>query len=93
MSSLAISSIAFACIFGGALFGMSLRAMLPESHVDSPSRDAVRLAMGLVVTMAALVLGFSGRFGEKFVGRADRRCNTNIRKGDLARPHIGPLRT
>ena len=49
--------------------------------------------MGLVVTMAALVLGFSGRFGEKFVGRADRRCNTNIRKGDLARPHIGPLRT
>ena len=58
MSSIAISSIVFACIFGGALFGMSLRAMLPESHVDGSSRDAVRLAMGLVVTMAALVLGF-----------------------------------
>ncbi|HTF63081.1 MAG TPA: hypothetical protein VK638_10255 [Edaphobacter sp.] len=57
MSSITISSIVFACVFGGALFGMSLRAMLPESHVDTSSRDVVRLSMGLVVTMAALVLG------------------------------------
>jgi len=30
MSSIAISSITFAFVFGGALLGMSLRAALPE---------------------------------------------------------------
>jgi hypothetical protein len=57
MSSFAISSIAFAFIFGGALLGMSLQAALPEDQLKSDSKDAVKLAMGLVATMVALVLG------------------------------------
>ena len=57
MSSLAISSITFVCVFGGALLGMALRAILPDHHLTSDSKDAVKVGMGLVATMAALVLG------------------------------------
>jgi hypothetical protein len=57
MSETAISCIAFACVFGGALLGMILRASLPDSHLSTDSKDVVKLGMGLIVTMAALVLG------------------------------------
>jgi hypothetical protein len=57
MSSLAISGIIFAVVFGGALVGMVLRALLPEHHLSQDSRDVVKLGMGLIATMSALVLG------------------------------------
>jgi hypothetical protein len=57
MSSVAISSIAFACVFGGALLGIFLRSVLPQNHLSAESKDVVKLGMGLVATMAALVLG------------------------------------
>jgi hypothetical protein len=52
MSDLAVASIVFACVFGGALLGMLLRVALPEHHLDDRSKDVVRLGMGLVATMA-----------------------------------------
>jgi hypothetical protein len=57
MSSIAISSLVFACVFGGAVLGMLLRVALPKHHVGADSIDAVKLGMGLVATMSALVLG------------------------------------
>jgi len=54
---LTIFWIAFAFIFGGALFGILLRAVLPELHTNTDSRDVVRLGMGLLATVSALVLG------------------------------------
>ena len=57
MSAAAISSITFACVLGGALFGMFLRASLPEHHLSMDSKDFVKLGTGLIATMAALVLG------------------------------------
>jgi hypothetical protein len=57
VSSVAIASIAFACIFGGILLGMFLRTALPEHHLSSDTKDVVRVASALVGTMAALVLG------------------------------------
>jgi hypothetical protein len=57
MSELAIAVIVFACVFGSALLGLFLRAMLPEHHLSPESKDVVKLAMGLIATMAALVLG------------------------------------
>jgi hypothetical protein len=56
MSALALGAVVFACVFGGALVGMFLRRMLPEHHFSSDSRDVVRLGMGLIATMAALLL-------------------------------------
>lgn len=57
MSPIAISFLTLALVFGGALFGMFLRTSLSENHVVGDSKDVVRLGMGLVGTMAALVLG------------------------------------
>jgi hypothetical protein len=57
MSSMTTSCIVFACIFGGSILGMVLRARLPEKHLTGESKDLVKLGMGLVGTMTALVLG------------------------------------
>lgn len=57
MSSLSISALSFGLIFGGALLGMYLRTILPEHHLNPDSKDIVKLGMGLVGTMCALVLG------------------------------------
>jgi len=46
-----------ACVFGGALLGFLLHALLPQHHLSSETKDIVKLGMGLVGTMAALVLG------------------------------------
>src|SRR4029450_11050135 len=54
---MAVGGIVFACVFGGALLGMFLRAVLPEHHLSPESKDLIKLGMGLVGTMAALVLG------------------------------------
>lgn len=57
MSSIAISLITFALVFGGALLGITLRAVLPQQHLTDESKDVVKLGVGLIATMAALVLG------------------------------------
>jgi hypothetical protein len=57
MSPYALGAIVFACVFGAALLAMRLRAALPEHHLSGDTKDTVKLAMGLVATMTALVLG------------------------------------
>jgi hypothetical protein len=57
MSSTVIAALIFGCTFGGALFGIFLRGRLPADHLDGDSKDVVKLVMGLIATMAALVLG------------------------------------
>lgn len=57
MTPLGIAGIAFACIFGSAFLGMLVQSVLPEHHLKAESKDVVKLAMGLIATMAALVLG------------------------------------
>jgi hypothetical protein len=56
VSSMAISWLIFACVFGGAMLGMILRFLVPEHHLSADSKDIVKLGMGLIATMAALVL-------------------------------------
>jgi Protein of unknown function (DUF4239) len=57
MNFIAIRLIVLACVFGGALFGMFLRGVLPEQHLSADSKDTVRLGTGLIGTMTALLLG------------------------------------
>lgn len=52
-----IALIVFVCVFGGALLGMFLRVLTPEHHLSQDSQDVIKLGMGLIATMAALVLG------------------------------------
>jgi hypothetical protein len=52
-----IASVLFACLVAAALLGRRVHHYLPEDHLSADSRDSVKLAMGLVATMTALVLG------------------------------------
>jgi hypothetical protein len=52
-----ISGILFVCSYAAAMLGALVRSRLPAHHVDSDSRDVMKLVMGLIATMAALVLG------------------------------------
>jgi hypothetical protein len=49
--------ITFASTFGSALAGAYVRDRLPAPHLSKESQDVVRLGMGLVATMTALLLG------------------------------------
>jgi hypothetical protein len=57
MTYLLISLLVFALTFGGALVGTAVRPLLSEHHLHPDSRDVVKLATGLIGTLAALVLG------------------------------------
>jgi hypothetical protein len=57
LSSISVTLITFAFVFGGAALGMALRPFLPNDHLSGDTKDVVKLGMGLVGTMAALVLG------------------------------------
>lgn len=57
MSTVTTSLTVFACVFIGAIIGMRLRRILPEHHLSSETKDTVKLSMGFVATMAALILG------------------------------------
>jgi hypothetical protein len=58
MSSMTVSLIVFAFIFGGALLGLFLRTFLPEHHLSKESKELVfNIVVGLMAVMAALVLG------------------------------------
>jgi len=93
MSSLAIASITFACIFGGALLGMFLRTILPEHHLNPDSKDVVKLGMGLIATMAALVLGLLTGSAKSAFDMQDnelKQSAANIILLDRTLAHYGP---
>ncbi|HEY5310516.1 MAG TPA: hypothetical protein VIK97_18510 [Casimicrobiaceae bacterium] len=56
MNSTFIAVLVFACVFAGGVTGLALHRRLPEHHRDADSRDVVKLVMGLIATIAALVL-------------------------------------
>ena len=44
-------------LLAAVLIGRSLRRRLPEDHLNADTKDTVKLALGLVATMTALLLG------------------------------------
>lgn len=93
MSPLAISAIVFACIFGGALLGMVLRSVLPEHHLSTESKDVVKLGMGVIGTMAALVLGLlvASAKGSYDTQRSElTQLSANVAFLDRVLAHYGP---
>jgi Protein of unknown function (DUF4239) len=57
MSPIALSFLAFALALVGILLGSFMQRLLPEGHLGSDSKEVVKLSMGVVATLAALVLG------------------------------------
>jgi hypothetical protein len=57
MSDISITVIAFIVIAGATFLGFFLQSSLPRDHLSEASKDTVKLGMGTVATLAALVLG------------------------------------
>ncbi len=57
LTPLVISFIALTCILAGALLGGFIRVIAPDHYLDSETRDVVKLSVGLIATLTALVVG------------------------------------
>jgi len=80
MSALAIAAIVLACVFGGALAGLYLRSLLPSHHLQEDSKDIVKLAIGVVATMSALLLGLLvSSAKDSFDKMSDELTQTSVR--------------
>jgi len=57
MSAAALSGIIFLLTLGGIFLGTLLRRILPKHHLSEDAQNVVRLGVGLIATIAALLLG------------------------------------
>ena len=57
MSPTAVGLISFGFITGGSLLGFHLSQRLPDHHLSTESREAVKMTWGIIATLTALVLG------------------------------------
>jgi hypothetical protein len=58
MNAAVIAGLSFVGILGTTtLLGMRLHSLLPDHQLSSETKDTVRVGMGLVATMTALLLG------------------------------------
>jgi hypothetical protein len=93
MNSNVIRLIVFACTFGGALLGMLLRKVLPQPHLTADSKETVRLGMGMVATMTALVLGLLVASAKNFYDTQSSeltQLSANVVLLDRVLAHYGP---
>lgn len=96
MSAVVIASITFFLTFSASWMGTVIRSWLPTEHTARESQDVVRLGMGLVATMTALLLGLvtagaKGTFDSQ--DQAIRASAVNILTMDRHLARYGPETT
>ena len=57
MNTEIISLVIFGCVVGAVLMGRALSRWLPDEQLSADTKETVKLAMGLLATMSALLLG------------------------------------
>lgn len=93
MTHLLIFLLIFASVFGCALLGMFARTRLPDHHLDEDSASSIKLAAGLIATIAALVLGLlisSAKTSYDAVNGDLQRNAVNILRLDRTLVQYGP---
>src|SRR5262249_6131663 len=96
MKAIGIGAMIFTCVFGGVLVGMWLRTILPQTHLDTDSKDDVKVGIGLIATMTALLLGLitaSAKSGIRQYSSVDPKKITKKSEPPIAsrRGPISPL--
>jgi hypothetical protein len=83
----------FLLAFGGAMAGMRLRGVLPAHHVSAASQDTIKISIGLIATMTALVLGLvtaSAKSSFDAVEQAVKHTSMDVLALDRALARYGP---
>jgi hypothetical protein len=93
MTGIDFAVVTFVCTFAAALLGTFIRTALPPAHVSKESQDVIRLGMGLVATMTALLLGLvtaaaKGSFDSQDL--AIKNAAAGILTLDRMLAHFGP---
>lgn len=57
MNELVVSALVAAAIIGAAWLGTFLRSVLPKHHLTDDTKDMVKVGIGFLATLAAMVLG------------------------------------
>ena len=57
MNDLVVTGLVSLVVMAGALFGMFLNRVLPPEHIGEDTRSIVNVAVGVIATLSALVLG------------------------------------
>ncbi|WP_322013216.1 hypothetical protein [Paraburkholderia sp. J12] len=93
MDHYVISAIVLTLILVSAALGSYVRLKLPEHHFDEASLGAMRIAVGLVATLAALVLSLlisSGKSSLDLVNTAIERNTVAMIRLDRTLAEFGP---
>ena len=93
MSSTETAALVFTCVFAATLTGMALQRVLPKEHLSDESKDVVKLAMGLIATLSALVLGLLISSAKTAFDAQDdqiKQAAANIIVLDRTLAHYGP---
>src|SRR5271167_135968 len=93
MNSTMVSLLAFACTFGAALIAIFIRNRLPPHHVEGDSKDVVKLVLGLMATLTALVLGLlisSAHSAYDAQGAELQQLSVHLYQLDRVLAHLGP---
>jgi hypothetical protein len=93
MNELTIGVTIFACVVGGAISGVFLREALPKHHLTVETENVVKLGIGMIATMSALVLGLllasaKGSFDTRDSELRQLFANLNLLDRQLV--HYGP---
>jgi hypothetical protein len=91
--SLIIGMMTFLAVFGGVLAGMLVRGLLPDHHRTKETEDAIRLAMSVVATMSALVIGLLIASAKSWFDTKDaevKQLSADMIQLDREMAHYGP---
>jgi hypothetical protein len=78
MSPLLVGPIVFVCLLGATLVGMALSRRLPAHHLDSDSKEVMKLATAVVGTLAALALALLIGSAKTTYANADAELRTSM---------------
>jgi len=93
VSALVVGVLVFGCGIGGALIGVFIGRRLPPQHMNSDTKEVVRLGMGMVATIAALVLGLLIASAKEFYDNQKEELahvSANVVLLDRLLRHYGP---
>jgi hypothetical protein len=93
VDSLTIALVSLVCIAVGVAIGTFSRQRVPEHHIVTDSRDVIRLAMGLIATLVALVLSLLISSSSSFYNSVEaeyREALASLRQLDNRLKSYGP---
>ena len=91
--SMTMGLMVFTCVFSGALLGLYLSAKVSAHHLTADSKDAMKMALGVIGTLAALVLGLllaSAKSSFDAKSNAIHRVSADLVLLDRALARYGP---